>query len=396
MQREDALDLRRQAEIEQVGGAEVDRDAEVDAGAALLADLRQRPVEDERRERAGQLALLDEREEVAGAEEAPLRMLPAHQRLDAPHGARPDVGLRLVVQHQLAGLERAVQIADERQPFAAVAVALAAGRPRDRCASASPRTSRRRRAGAARARRANGAGRCAMPTLASMWTRMPPTSNDCSSAERSRSPAALAVVSSPGIRTTANSSPPSRASVSSSRSSELSRGPIWRSTWSPAWWPSVSLSSLNPSRSTSRSASSSLRLGARGHGGVEPVHEVTAVAEPGQIVGLRLVAALAQTLDDGEPGASHSGQHSDDRERDGDVGDLGELPDRQQRERDHREDEERREHHGTELGPRRTPPRRQPCGTTDEHRRNRGRHLARAEGGEPRERHDDGHRRTPP
>ena len=124
MQREDALDLRRQAEVEQVGGAEVDRDAEVDAGAAQLADLRQRPVKDERRQRAGQLALLDEREEVAGAEQAPLRVLPAHERLDAAHGAGPDVGLRLVVQHQLAGLQRAVQIADQREPLAAVAVAL--------------------------------------------------------------------------------------------------------------------------------------------------------------------------------------------------------------------------------------------------------------------------------
>ena len=95
-----------------------------------------------------------------------------------------------------------------------------------------------------------------MPTLASMWTWMPPTANDSSSAARSRRPAVLAVASSPGWRMTANSSPPSRASVSSSRSSSFSRGPIWRSTSSPAWWPSVSLSSLKPSRSINSSASS--------------------------------------------------------------------------------------------------------------------------------------------
>ena len=32
------------------------------------------------------------------------------------------------------------------------------------------------------------------------------------------------------------------------------RGPTWRSSWSPAWWPRLSLTSLNPSRSSSSSA----------------------------------------------------------------------------------------------------------------------------------------------
>ena len=54
-----------------------------------------------------------------------------------------------------------------------------------------------------------------MPMLASMCTRMPPTPNERSSAARSRRPVALdADASSPGSSTTANSSPPSRASVS--------------------------------------------------------------------------------------------------------------------------------------------------------------------------------------
>ena len=55
--------------------------------AAALADLRQRPVEHERRQRAGQPALLHQRQEVARAEQAAHGMLPAHQRLDAAHGA---------------------------------------------------------------------------------------------------------------------------------------------------------------------------------------------------------------------------------------------------------------------------------------------------------------------
>ena len=181
----------------------------------------ERPVEHERGQRAGQPALLDEREEVAGAEQAALRVLPAHERLDAAHGAGPQLGLRLVVQDELAGLERGAELADQREPLAAVAVAARRGRPRGRCACASPRTSRRRRAAAGRCASREWSGKSAMPTLASMWTRMPPTSNDCSSAARSRRPAVLAVASSPGWRTTANSSPPRRASVSSSRSSVL-------------------------------------------------------------------------------------------------------------------------------------------------------------------------------
>ena len=39
-------------------------------------------------------------------------------------------------------------------------------------------------------------------------------------------------------------------------------------------------------------------------GGVEPVDQVAAVAEPRQVVGERLVAALAQPLDDRQPGAA--------------------------------------------------------------------------------------------
>jgi len=54
--------------------------------------------------------------------------------------------------------------------------------------------------------------------------------------------------------TTANSSPPSRAGTSSGRRAAVSRCPSTRSRWSPAWCPSVSLTSLNRSRSNSRSA----------------------------------------------------------------------------------------------------------------------------------------------
>ena len=53
----------------------------------------------------------------------------------------------------------------------------------------------------------------------------------------------------------ANSSPPRRHSMlASSPSSAFSRGPICCSNRSPMWWPSVSLMSLNRSRSNSSSA----------------------------------------------------------------------------------------------------------------------------------------------
>ena len=60
---------------------------------------------------------------MPGAEQPALRVLPAHERLEAGHGAGPHVGLGLVVQDELAGLERPVQLAHEPQPLAAVAVA---------------------------------------------------------------------------------------------------------------------------------------------------------------------------------------------------------------------------------------------------------------------------------
>jgi hypothetical protein len=51
-----------------------------------------------------------------------------------------------------------------------------------------------------------------------------------------------------------NSSPPSRARVSSARSTLLSRSVTAISSWSPASWPCRSLTVLNPSRSRKQTA----------------------------------------------------------------------------------------------------------------------------------------------
>ncbi len=120
---EQPLDLRRQAEVEQVGRAEVDGDAEVAAAQAQAPDLVERAVEHERGQRAREPALLDQRQEVHGPEQPALRVLPAHERLDAAHVAAAQLGLRLVVEDELAGLERRAELADQREPLAAVAVA---------------------------------------------------------------------------------------------------------------------------------------------------------------------------------------------------------------------------------------------------------------------------------
>ena len=70
--------------------------------------------------------LLGERDEVVGADEAALRVVPAHERLDGVHPAVVQDGLGLVVERQLALLERAPQLADEGQAAGVVGLAAAA------------------------------------------------------------------------------------------------------------------------------------------------------------------------------------------------------------------------------------------------------------------------------
>ena len=74
---------------------------------------------------------------------------------------------------------------------------------------------------------------------------------DC--ATRSATPIASCAPSSCS-QTTRNSSPPSRATVSDGRTASCSRGASATSRSSPAWWPIESLTSLNWSRSASRTA----------------------------------------------------------------------------------------------------------------------------------------------
>ena len=100
---------RGQLGVEQAAGRDVHRDAQVAARSA-----RQRAALPERRRAApsavsgvDQAGLLGERDEAVRRDQAELRMLPAHERLDAVRRApRASGDLGLVLEDQLAALDR--------------------------------------------------------------------------------------------------------------------------------------------------------------------------------------------------------------------------------------------------------------------------------------------------
>ena len=102
------------------------------------------------------------------------------------------------------------------------------------------------------------------PTLAEPKRASPPTVNGSSNAStRRRAIRSACSSSATSSHTTANSSPPKRATVSLARSSLRRRGPIARSSSSPAPWPSESLMTLRLSRSRNSTATRVLSRDAR-------------------------------------------------------------------------------------------------------------------------------------
>ena len=95
----------------------------------------------------------------------------------------------------------------------------------------------------------------AMPIDAEVKTSCPSMSKgiDSSRCTRSATREASAAVSTPST-STANSSPPRRATVSPARRVRSRRREIWMSSWSPARWPSESLTTLKRSRSRKSTA----------------------------------------------------------------------------------------------------------------------------------------------
>src|SRR5205823_4836777 len=95
---------------------------------------------------------------------------------------------------------------------------------------------------------------------ASTWSARPPTTTGSSSTfSTRRTTGTTAWRSATSGSRMANSSPPRRATVSPPRSTLCRREPMRWSSRSPLWWPSVSFTSLNRSRSMSITAAIFLR-----------------------------------------------------------------------------------------------------------------------------------------
>src|SRR5581483_7554004 len=101
-----------------------------DADAAALAlpeaALAERRVEHEPGDAPDQAGLLGHRDEGVGADEPPLGMLPADECLHRRHLAGGDAGLGLVVDDELAPLDRGPELADELEPRERMLVVLRA------------------------------------------------------------------------------------------------------------------------------------------------------------------------------------------------------------------------------------------------------------------------------
>ena len=160
----------------------------------------------------------------ARADDAELRVIPARERLGADDPARAQVGLRLVVELDLALVDRRAQAAGEREAARRVAVELGLEDARGRGRTAWPSTSRcRRAAGASRCpRRASGTARGRSRRRSPAACPRARTARAGARAGSGRPSVASSGLSTRGSRTP-NSSPPRRATVSESRSARFNR-----------------------------------------------------------------------------------------------------------------------------------------------------------------------------
>jgi hypothetical protein len=117
---EQAGDLLGEVEVEHVAAREIDGHRELEALLAPGAALAQPRLEHVERERPDQAGVLGERDEVGGYEQAALRVLPAHERLHRAHAAVLEARLRLVIERQLAPLERVAALADREHRYHAL------------------------------------------------------------------------------------------------------------------------------------------------------------------------------------------------------------------------------------------------------------------------------------
>ena len=132
-------------------------------------------------------------------------------------------------------------------------------------------------------------GYTAQPMLPSISTAAPSTRNGLRSAWRSRPTSAVARSSPPvPMESTTNSSPPTRATVSASRTTASNRRASVFRTVSPARWPLTSLTSLKPSRSIAISVNGSPDRRDRAERLLDAVVQKRTVRKPGQRIAQRL------------------------------------------------------------------------------------------------------------
>ncbi|MNV34213.1 hypothetical protein D3C71_1256230 [compost metagenome] len=94
-------------------------------------------------------------------------------------------------------------------------------------------------------------------TVSGTWPRVNTPCMDASSLSATRAASSGPCTS---VSTTTNSSPPSRATTSASRTPWRRRSATLHSSWSPAWWPSESFTVLKWSRFTKSTAARPWRL----------------------------------------------------------------------------------------------------------------------------------------
>ena len=176
-----------------------------------LARSRYRLLGDGFGQRLDQGRLLDHRDELPGSEQAPLGMLPADQGLDSLHPPAAQLELGLVVEGELAPLQRRADLAEQAQTLGIEVVAPRVSTPPRRRRRHAPAPAPPRRAGSAPGRSRPAGSMWAMPIATSTLTPTPFSTTGASSARWTAPATAAAPPAGSGSDSIANSSFPTRA-----------------------------------------------------------------------------------------------------------------------------------------------------------------------------------------
>ena len=106
----------------QLLGGDVDRHGGVSVGTLHASTGEARLTQHPGAQGNDQAALLGDPDEVRRWQQTPVGVLPAHERLEATHGAGVEVDDRLVVEHELVLADPLLQLAAQREPLQRLAV----------------------------------------------------------------------------------------------------------------------------------------------------------------------------------------------------------------------------------------------------------------------------------